>query len=63
MNKKRGYTVTGNKIDYVKMSYEKGRSYFMSLGYNPCINKWFLRKNKSYVHFNIVNRYWIVHSK
>ena len=55
-----GYTITDDKISFIKMSYKKGLSYFAELGYIICRNSRYMQKGENIVHFNTINKHWIV---
>lgn len=56
----KGYTITGEKIQYIKLSYKKGIKHFESLGFKLCINKRFMQKDDNYVHWNDKDKHWII---
>ncbi len=65
MEIKSGYTLTGERKEFLKMSYKKGLKHFESLGYSLCPNDKFMQKqieNKTiYVHF--VGGNWLIENK
>ena len=57
---KTGYSITGKKIKYMKLSWNKGIKYFKSIGYTICINKIYMQKDNKYVHWNNKDKQWII---
>lgn len=59
MEVKLGYSVIGNPIRYIKLSYKRGLKYFSEQDYIQCNNAMYLQKDGEYVHFNKKCKMWI----
>jgi len=55
---KTGETITGEKVQYIKMSKAKGEKYFAAQGYTQQRNKNYWAKDGIYVHYNDIDKTW-----
>lgn len=55
---KAGYSVTGNKVEYIKMSKAKGKEYFADLGFVQSRNPNYMEKGNTIVYYNSRNKAW-----
>lgn len=57
---RKGYTIIGKELDYIKLTLKAGRKYFSKLGFAECLNPNWMERKGYYVHFNSHSKVWIL---
>lgn len=50
----------GNDIQYVDITFTKGKNALIKEGYTACNNPLYFKKENSIIHFNKIMNVWIV---
>jgi len=53
-------SVVGTPVKYFRMGLVKGRNLLLKLGFAQCVNPMYYQKGGEYVHYNNLNKIWII---